>query len=148
MRAVARARPNIALIKYWGKRDRERNLPATGSISVTLDDLYTEMDVEFSSDLDDDQLTVDATDSPALLPRISRCLDDVAGTDRAAARVVSRSNFPIAAGLASSASAFSALVVAAAAAVETQEDHRSERGRDRDLEDGANTAEDGVDVRP
>ena len=45
MRAIARAQPNIALIKYWGKRDSQRNLPAVGSISVTLDELYTTMEV-------------------------------------------------------------------------------------------------------
>ena len=43
MGATARAQPNIALVKYWGKRDIARNLPAVGSISITLDDLYTEM---------------------------------------------------------------------------------------------------------
>ena len=43
MQATAIAQPNIALIKYWGKRDVERNLPAVGSISITLRDLYTRM---------------------------------------------------------------------------------------------------------
>jgi len=51
-----------------------------------------------------------------MLARVSTCLDNVAGQDRPAARVTSNSNFPIAAGLASSASAFAALVVAANAA--------------------------------
>ena len=37
--AAARAHSNIALIKYWGKRDAALNIPATGSISVTLDAL-------------------------------------------------------------------------------------------------------------
>ncbi len=36
-RAEAQAQPNIALIKYWGKRDVEQNLPAAGSLSVTRD---------------------------------------------------------------------------------------------------------------
>ncbi|MBC7517377.1 MAG: diphosphomevalonate decarboxylase, partial [Microbacteriaceae bacterium] len=38
-RATARAHSNIALIKYWGKRDETLNIPAVGSISVTLDAL-------------------------------------------------------------------------------------------------------------
>ena len=38
-RARAKAQANIALVKYWGKRDVARNLPAVGSISVTLADL-------------------------------------------------------------------------------------------------------------
>jgi len=116
MRATARARPNIALVKYWGKRDRNNNLPAVGSISITLDTLYTDMTVALDRTPGADRLVVDGDESPGMLPRISQCLDDVLGADRPGADVESRCNFPIAAGLASSASAFAALVVAAAAA--------------------------------
>jgi len=116
MRAIAKAQPNIALIKYWGKRDSGRNLPAVGSISITLAELFTEMSVKLDESLDSDQLIVNGNADERLLPRVQRCLDDVLGNRRKAARVVSQSNFPIAAGLASSASAFSALVVASAAA--------------------------------
>jgi len=119
MRAAAKAQPNIALIKYWGKRDSERNLPAVGSISITLADLQTTMCVEFDDALSSDTLTVNGASSDAMLARVSRCLDSVAGDSRARAAVVSESNFPIAAGLASSASAFAALVVAADAAAST-----------------------------
>ncbi len=117
MRALAIAQPNIALIKYWGKRDTQKNLPAVGSQSITLDSLWTTMDVEFAAELAADTLQVNGSDSPAMLPRLSRCLDRVAGTDRAPARILSECNFPIAAGLASSASSFAALVVAADAAL-------------------------------
>ena len=65
MGATARAQPNIALIKYWGKRDSDRNLPAVGSISITLLDLYTEMCVEFDSESGTDTLTVNGEDGPA-----------------------------------------------------------------------------------
>ena len=116
MRATARAQPNIALIKYWGKSDVHRNLPAVGSISITLNTLYTTMSVDFGATLPDDVLTVNGAEDAAMLPRISRCLDTVCGEDRPRARVASHCNFPIAAGLASSASAFAALVVAADAA--------------------------------
>ncbi len=116
MQAIARAQPNIALIKYWGKRDRALNLPAVGSISITLADLYTDMDVKFDAALAADRLTLNGDEEAAMLPRVSRCLDTVAGSGRAAARVESHSNFPVAAGLASSASAFAALVVAASGA--------------------------------
>lgn len=117
MQAVAQAQPNIALIKYWGKRDVDRNLPAVDSLSVTLDSLWTRMSLEFDGHLQQDVLEVNAAAAPAMLQRVSHCLDLVAGTDRAFARVVSTSNFPIGAGLASSASAFAALVVAADEAV-------------------------------
>ena len=116
MRATARAQPNIALIKYWGKRDTRRNLPAVGSISITLADLFTTMCVEFDASSGDDRLTINGTDNPGMLPRVSACLDAVAGQDRDPARINSTNNFPIAAGMASSASAFAALVVAADAA--------------------------------
>src|SRR5436190_88037 len=39
--ARARANANVALAKYWGKRDEALNLPLTGSLSVTLDGLET-----------------------------------------------------------------------------------------------------------
>ena len=116
MQATAIAQPNIALIKYWGKRDVEQNLPAVGSISITLSELYTEVSVELSPDMKSDELFVNGEERPSMLPRISRCLDTVIGKTRMRARVVSHSNFPIAAGLASSASAFAATTVAAAAA--------------------------------
>lgn len=116
MHASAKAQPNIALIKYWGKRDTARNLPAVGSISITLADLSTEIDIHLDADVDCDVLTVNGIADEAMLPRIRRCLDTVAGDDRNAATIDSRSNFPVAAGLASSASAFAAAVVAAAAA--------------------------------
>ena len=116
MRATARAQPNIALIKYWGKRDTVRNLPAVGSISITLADLYTETSVEFDAGIGEDRLLVNDADRPDMLPRVRACLDDVGGSTRAFASVDSHSNFPIAAGLASSASSFAALVLAAATA--------------------------------
>jgi diphosphomevalonate decarboxylase len=116
MQATARAQPNIALIKYWGKRDTVNNLPAVGSISVTLDELYTEMSVTLDSSMEADRLIVNDETREALLPRISRCLDSVIGPQRARARIDSRCNFPLAAGLASSASSFAATVVAAASA--------------------------------
>lgn len=113
MRAVAQAQPNIALIKYWGKRDIEKNLPAVSSLSVTLDSLWTRMTVEFRDGQACDELTVNGSNRQKLLPRVSACIDRVAGAQRPRASVVSEGNFPIAAGLASSASAFAALVVAA-----------------------------------
>ncbi len=125
MRAAARAQPNIALIKYWGKRDTEQNLPAVGSISITLADLYTTMRVEFDGALRADTLVVNDAENAAMLPRVSRCLDAVVGVDRSRAAITSTGNFPIAAGLASSASAFAALVVAADAAA--RKDHSREQ---------------------
>ncbi len=116
MQGTAIAQPNIALIKYWGKRDIERNLPAVGSISITLRDLHTRMSVEFDDALAADTLTVNDVPDVRMLPRLSACLDRVAGKNRPRAHILSTCNFPIAAGLASSASSFAALTVAAAEA--------------------------------
>ena len=114
--AAARAHSNIALIKYWGKRDATLNLPAVGSISVTLDALTTDTTVRFTQDGAADELWLDGERVAA--GRAGRMLDLVrerAGI-RASATVTSTNNFPTGAGLASSASGFAALAVAACAA--------------------------------
>jgi diphosphomevalonate decarboxylase len=110
--ARARAGSNIALVKYWGKRDATLNLPATGSISITLQELVTETSVAALSDRDQDQLLINGRPEDAA--RVSRFIDlfrAIAETDQRF-RVDSRNSFPTAAGLASSASAFAALAVA------------------------------------
>jgi diphosphomevalonate decarboxylase len=115
MQATAQAQPNIALVKYWGKRDVARNLPAVGSLSITLDSLWTRATVEFGK-WPADTLQVNGVESSAMLARVAQCLDLVAGEDRSRAKVSTEANFPIGAGLASSASVFAALAVAANAA--------------------------------
>lgn len=119
MRARARAHANIALVKYWGKRDREHNLPAEGSLSLTLQALQTTTSVRFDPALDSDRLTLDGTPATGkALSRLSAWLDIVrarAGCS-AFADVVSDNDFPTASGLASSASAYAALALAATSA--------------------------------
>ena len=119
LRARVRARSNIALIKYWGKADATLNTPAVGSISITLNDLWTETEIQFDPSLAADELLLNGVARADQLERVSRCLDLVrglAGSD-VSARVVSKNNFPTGAGLASSASGFAALVGAATAAL-------------------------------
>jgi diphosphomevalonate decarboxylase len=122
MRAQAVAQPNIALVKYWGKRAMGRNLPAAGSLSLTLDSLWTKMTVEFPQAAETDTLAVNGSANSVMLERVSACLDGLLGQRRPKADVVSESNFPIAAGLASSSSAFAALVVAASKAAQLSAD--------------------------
>lgn len=117
--ATARAHANFALVKYWGKRDAGLNLPASGSVSLTLEALSTRTQVEFDPALESDRVIIDGSEEAAPAARVSRCLDllrDIAGVGWPAT-VDSASNFPSGAGLASSASAFAALVVAADAAL-------------------------------
>lgn len=115
MQAAARAHANIALVKYWGKRDAALNLPATGSISVTLEALYTDTQVVFDQSLVADEV---ALESGGDTNRVAAFLDLVRQRAGIAtfARVHSRNNFPTGAGLASSASGFAALASAACAA--------------------------------
>lgn len=122
MRASAVAQANIALIKYWGKQNLEENLPAVGSLSLTLDALTTRMTVEFDNALTADEMHVNGDPAGPMLQRVSTCLDQLIGPNRSCALIESRCNFPIAAGLASSASAFAALVVAADRAAELDKD--------------------------
>ncbi|QLD10544.1 diphosphomevalonate decarboxylase [Microbacterium oleivorans] len=117
--ATATAHPNIALVKYWGKRDSDLNLPATGSLSMTLDIFPTTTTVTVDDAADGDVLVfggVMRSDGPA--QRVTRFLDlvrQLAGSDRFA-RVETANTVPSAAGLASSASGFAALALAASAA--------------------------------
>ncbi len=113
------APPNIALVKYWGVRDRALALPYNSSISVTLDRLRSRTTVAFDPEAEED--SVELNGAPArggARDGVVRMLDrvrDLAGlTDRAS--VVSANNFPTASGLASSASGFAALAGAATVA--------------------------------
>lgn len=113
---TARACANIALVKYWGKRDARLNLPAAGSLSLTLDALVTTTQVTFDPALTRDELVLDgAAAGPGELLRTSEFLDLVRAAAHIAtrARVVSKNAFPTASGLASSASGYAALAVAA-----------------------------------
>ncbi len=114
MKATAQAHPNIALIKYWGKRDRALNLPATSSLSLTLDRFLTRTSVTWGARRDAVRLD-GCTASPAAAERVLRFLD-LLDPQRPPCVVRSESNFPVAAGLASSASAFAALALAASRA--------------------------------
>ncbi len=118
--ASARARANFALVKYWGKADARLNVPAVGSISITLDALWSDTDVEFDARLTADELVLDGQRRADQLAKVSACLDLLRERAGVAwrARVVSANNFPTGAGLASSASGFAALVKAAAAALD------------------------------
>jgi diphosphomevalonate decarboxylase len=119
MEALADARPNIALVKYWGKRDGALNLPATGSLSITLDALRSRSRVRFDAALGCDELHLDGKPGVPVPERVRACLDLLRRRADCAlhARIDSENNFPTGAGLASSSSGFAALVVAASCAL-------------------------------
>src|SRR5512140_244268 len=126
--ATAQAFANIAFIKYWGNRDNALRLPANGSISMNLDGLHTRTTVSFQHSLPYDELIINGREiaGPAL-ERVSCVLDLVRLLARSHehAEVVSENNFPSGAGIASSASAFAALALAASKAAGLSPDEAS-----------------------
>ena len=116
---TARAHTNIALLKYWGKADTNLIIPTTTSISLTLNEFYTDTTVWFDEQLTVDDITLNNVSlAGRSYEKVTRFMDLV--RDRANqhqfVHVHSINHVPTAAGLASSASAFAALAGAASAA--------------------------------
>ena len=125
--ATARAPANVALVKYFGKRDVDLNLPAAGSLSLTLAPLETMTEVQTDPSLGADEIFMDGEIAdPSFSMRVSGFLDLVREMAGAGiyARVRTENNFPTAAGLASSASGFAALAVAGAGAYDLSLDEQ------------------------
>ncbi|NMB43728.1 MAG: diphosphomevalonate decarboxylase [Clostridiales bacterium] len=114
--ATAKANTNIALIKYWGKRDEKLFLPMNSSLSITLDNFYTITTVEFKEELKEDKFILDRTHANTKEHmKISAFLDIIrkeAGM-HLYANIKSENHVPTAAGFASSASGYAALAAAA-----------------------------------
>lgn len=121
MKATARANANIALIKYWGKRNESLKLPMNNSLSLTLDALGTTTTVEFRSDIAVDQFYLNDTEvDGGAYNRVSKFLQLVRkyGGQEKYAVVRSVNQVPTAAGFASSASGFAALAAASTKALD------------------------------
>lgn len=130
-RASTTAPVNIAVIKYWGKRDPKLNLPTNSSLSVTLsqDDLRTHTTASCSPSYPaEDSLLLNGSPQDVSGARTQACFRELRalrkqledGNDALPKlstfplKIVSENNFPTAAGLASSAAGFAALVRAIA----------------------------------
>ena len=73
---IARAHTNIALIKYWGKRDKDLFLPMNSSLSLTLEAFYTDTKVTFDENLTEDSFLLNGKEqSEKEIAKISRFLD-------------------------------------------------------------------------
>ena len=117
--ASALAHPNIAFIKYWGNLDNSLNLPSNGSISMNLGSLQTVTTVQFDPLLTADTLEINQqSQTGPSLKRVQNFMEHIRQLSKSSlfAHIRSESNFPISAGLASSASAYAALALAATAA--------------------------------
>ncbi len=118
--ATAKANTNIALIKYWGKRDEKLFLPMNSSLSITLNSFYTITTVEFKKELKEDKFIWDqAPQSANELMKISSFLDIIRKEAEVSlyANVITENHVPTAAGFASSASGYAALAAAATMAL-------------------------------
>ena len=107
--ATAVAHPNIALVKYWGKRCAATNIPDTPSLSITLDTLKTTTKVAEVSG--SDRIVVNGQSvRDAKIEQFLHLMRE--NFDVPPLSVETMNNFPTASGLASSASGMAALVTA------------------------------------
>lgn len=112
--ATAVAHPNIALVKYWGKRYIQLNLPAVSSVSLGIAEWSTTTTVRWGAPQDEVWFGgVPAI--PDFAGRVLRHLDRIDAA-RPPCRVETTNDFPTGAGLASSSSGFAALTLAGLAA--------------------------------
>ncbi|KAF9424606.1 hypothetical protein HW555_000417 [Spodoptera exigua] len=124
---TVKAPVNIAVIKYWGKRDEDLILPLNDSVSATLDTsiMCAKTSVCARPEFKENEIWLNGKKESFHSPRLQNCLKEI--KSRAAAensvnedflqwkvRVCSENNFPTAAGLASSAAGYACLVTALA----------------------------------
>lgn len=127
-KAVVRSSINIALIKYWGKLSDSLNIPTNSSLSVTLtnDVVYSETTIETADfpnntvefvivDKNDIIVTKKVPESFDFVMSFFRSVNEVTkaiDSGKFAFRIVSKNSMPTKAGMASSSSGLSALVLA------------------------------------
>ena len=105
---------NIALVKYWGKRNKELNLPMTSSLSISLGNKGATTSVRYHEEkhdqicLNDNPLSLNATFSQRFL----NFLNLFRPNKNTFFHIDTYCNIPIAAGLASSACSYASLVCA------------------------------------
>lgn len=127
-KTTIKASSDIALVKYWGKKDEILRLPENGSLSIVLDGLDTITTVEFSEKYEADQVFIqdeEIKNSSIEAARVSKHLDRLRKLAKQAnldganwfAKVVSKNTFPRGTGLSSSGSGMAALTYAAAEAL-------------------------------
>jgi len=104
---------NIALCKYWGKRDPELNLPTASSLSISLGQLGSEVTLAPRQGRDRFTLNGRLLDPECVFARRASAFFDLFRPHKKLfLEVEARNTIPTAAGLASSASGFAALTLA------------------------------------
>ena len=109
-----RSYANIAIIKYWGKKDTVKIIPATSSISLTLENMYTETTLSsLPASAQSDEFYINGVlQDQAEHKKMSNIVDRVRPQGAGFVRMDTNNNMPTAAGLSSSSSGLSALVKA------------------------------------
>jgi len=120
-----RAPVNIAVVKYWGKRNTALNLPLNSSLSVTLglNEMFAKTTVAISKNFNEDKFWLNGKKQDIKKnERIQKCLKELRRMARKRkgskdkecvskqhVHICSENNFPTAAGLASSAAGYACL---------------------------------------
>jgi len=108
---TARAYTNIALIKYWGKKNKRLKLPYTNSLSLTLDRFYTDTQTEIINDEHDivymNQELLDNNQNKRIISYLDTVRQMYSFNEHFKVNTVN--HVPTSAGFASSASGFAAL---------------------------------------
>ena len=111
---TVRSYANIAIIKYWGKKAEKEMVPATSSISLTLENMYTETTLSpLPADARADEFYINGQlQNEAEHEKMSKIIDRYRPEGAGFVRIDTKNNMPTAAGLSSSSSGLSALVKA------------------------------------
>ena len=111
---TVRSYANIAIIKYWGKKAEKEMVPATSSISLTLENMYTETTLSpLPADASSDAFYInDQLQNEFEHAKMSKIIDRYRPEGAGFVRIDTKNNMPTAAGLSSSSSGLSALVKA------------------------------------
>ena len=111
---TVRSYANIAIIKYWGKKKEKEMVPATSSISLTLENMFTETTLSsLPTNATADAFYINGQlQNEAEHAKMSKIIDRYRPEDGGFVRIDTQNNMPTAAGLSSSSSGLSALVKA------------------------------------
>ena len=111
---TVRSYANIAIIKYWGKKAEKEMVPATSSISLTLENMYTETTLSpLPADARSDAFYINGQlQNEAEHAKMGKIIDRYRPEGAGFVRIDTKNNMPTAAGLSSSSSGLSALVKA------------------------------------
>ena len=120
-RSIVKSYANIAIIKYWGKKDPIKMIPATSSISLTLENLFTETEISFITKEEAIEKTGLASDllyingelqNEEQIKKIAKVVNLFRDDRSQLVKIDTTNNMPTEAGLSSSSSGLSAAIKA------------------------------------